>query len=48
MAKETRKTILKRWIVPEELKAQEDLKLIEKRRIQEVKKLENKDKKKLK
>ncbi len=47
-AKETRKTMLKRWIVPEELKAQEDLKLIEKRRIQETKKLENKDKKKLK
>ena len=40
--------MLKRWIVPEELRAQEDLKLIEKRRIQEVKKLENKDKKKLK
>ncbi len=47
-AKETRKTMLKRWIVPEELKAQEDLKLIEKRRIQEVKKLGNRDKKRLK
>ena len=40
-AKETRNTMLKRWIVPEELRAQEDLKLIEKRRIQEVRKLEN-------
>lgn len=43
-AKETRNTMLKRWIVPEELKAQEDLKLIEKRRVQEAKKLENKKK----
>ncbi len=41
-AKETRNTMLKRWIVPEELKAQEDLKLIEKKRLQEAKKLENK------
>ncbi|MDD2516044.1 MAG: DNA damage-inducible protein D [Candidatus Gracilibacteria bacterium] len=47
-AKETRKTMLKRGIVPEELKAQKDLKLIEKGRIQEAKKLENKGKKKLK
>ena len=31
-AKETRETMLKRWIVPEELRPQEDLKLIEKRR----------------
>lgn len=47
-AKETRSTMLKRWIVPEELRAQEDLKLIEKRRLQEIKKLENKDKNVLK
>lgn len=47
-AKETRETMLKRWIVPEELKAQEDLKLIEKRRKNEQKKIENGDKKKLK
>ena len=48
-AKETRSTMLKRWIVPEELRAQEDLKLIEKRRVKETKKsIENKKKKKLK
>ena len=41
-AKETRETMLKRWIIPEKLKPQEDLKLIEKRRKEEVKKLENK------
>ena len=41
-AKETRITMLKRWIIPEELKAQEDLKLIEKRRAQESKNLEGK------
>lgn len=34
-AKETRNTLLKRWIVPEELQAQEDLKKIEKRREKE-------------
>lgn len=43
-AKETRSTMLKRWIVPEELRAQEDLKLVEKRKIQEANKLENKKK----
>lgn len=41
-AKETRKTLLARWIIPEELKAQEDLKLIEKRRTQESKRIEDK------
>jgi len=45
-AMQTRNTLLKRWIIPEELKVKEDLKLIEKRRKDEVKKLE--DKKKLK
>lgn len=43
-AKETRKTMIKRGIVPEKLKAQEDLKLIEKRRNIESKKLEEKKK----
>lgn len=37
-ASETRKTMIKRWIVPEELEAQKDLKLVEKRRLQEEKK----------
>lgn len=41
-AKETRKTMIQRGIVPEELKAQEDLKLIEKKRVQEVKRLGSK------
>jgi len=40
--KETRKTMISRWIIPEELKAQEDLKLIEKRRQDEIKRLEEK------
>ncbi len=31
-AKETRKTMISRWIIPESLKAQEDLKKVEKRR----------------
>jgi len=43
-AKQTRKTMISRWIVPEELKSQEDLKLIEKRRKDEMKKLEEKKK----
>lgn len=47
-AKETREAMLKRGIVPENLKAQEDLKLIEKRRDQEAKRLEGKGRKKLK
>jgi hypothetical protein len=39
-SKETRNTLLKRWIVPENLEKEEDLKLIEKRRkLQEKKKL---------
>lgn len=42
--KETRKTMILRWIIPEELKAQEDLKLIEKRRKDEIKSIENKKK----
>lgn len=46
-AKETREAMLKRGIVPEELKPQEDLKLIEKRRIQEAKRVEGKSKKKI-
>lgn len=37
-AKETRKTMINRWIIPEELEAQKDLKLIEKRRLGEEKK----------
>lgn len=37
----TRQAMLKRWITPEELPAQEDLKIIEKRRIEEQKKLWN-------
>jgi hypothetical protein len=36
--------MLKRWIVPEELPKQEDLKTIEKRRLEEQKKIENKGK----
>jgi DNA-damage-inducible protein D len=36
-AKETRKTMIARWITPEKLKAQEDLKLVEKRRKIETK-----------
>jgi DNA-damage-inducible protein D len=31
-AKETRKAMISRWIVPENLKPQEDLKVVEKRR----------------
>jgi hypothetical protein len=38
-AHETRQTMLKRWITPEELPAQEDLKIIEKIRIEEQNKL---------
>jgi DNA-damage-inducible protein D len=42
-AKETRKTMIARWIIPEQLKPQPDLKLIEKRRKIESKKIwENK------
>ena len=41
-AKETRNAMLQRWIIPEELQAQEDLKLIEKRRAQKSKNLEGK------
>lgn len=41
-AKETRKTMIQRGIVPEEIKAQEDLKLIEKKRVQEARKLGSK------
>lgn len=41
-AKATRQAMLKRWINPEELSAQEDLKIIEKRRSKEQKKLWNK------
>lgn len=37
----TRQAMLKRWITPEELPAQEDLKIVEKRRIEEQKKLWN-------
>lgn len=40
-AKATRQAMLKRWITPEELPAQEDLKVIEKRRMEEQKKLWN-------
>lgn len=43
-AKATRQAMLKRWIVPEELPKQEDLKTIEKRRLEEQKKIENKGK----
>lgn len=39
--KATRQAMIKRWIIPEELPAQEDLKAIEKRRIEEQKKLWN-------
>lgn len=40
-AQVTRQAMLKRWITPEELPAQEDLKIIEKRRTEEQKKLWN-------
>lgn len=40
-AKATRHTMLKRWITPEELPAQEDLKIVERRRTEEQKKLWN-------
>ena len=43
-SKETRNTMIKRWIIPEELKAQEDLKLVEKRRKQESVRIEEKKK----
>lgn len=43
--KATRDTLLNRWIIPEELKPQEDLKQIEKRREAEQKLLENNQKK---
>lgn len=43
-AKETRNTMIKRWIIPEDLKAQEDLKLVEKRRKQESIRIEEKKK----
>jgi DNA-damage-inducible protein D len=39
-SKETRNTLLKRWIKPEELEKQEDLKLIEKRRKKLIKKVD--------
>ena len=48
-AKATRTTLIKRWITPEELPTQEDLKIIEKRRENEnLKKIKSQDKKKLK
>lgn len=43
-AKETRKTMISRWIVPEELEAQTDLKLIDKKRKEEMKSLDEKKK----
>jgi len=43
-AKETRNAMIKRWIIPEDLKVQEDLKLVEKRRKQESNRIEEKKK----
>ncbi len=40
-AKVTRQAMLKRWITPEELLPQEDLKIIEKKRLEEQKRLWN-------
>ncbi len=39
-SKATRQTMQKRWITPEELPAQEDLKIIEKKRLEEQKRIE--------
>ena len=47
-AKATRQAMLKRWIKPEELPAQEDLKIIEKKRLEEKKRLWNNKTNKLK
>ena len=44
-AQETRKAMIARDIIPENLKAQEDLKRIEKRRVHEERKIEKKEKK---